>query len=359
LRIAYVTAQYPPDLGGIQIVVSALAIRMARAGHEVEVLAEETKSAPRGVQVRDGVTVRRFSVPVPSREFAVSPSLLLEMRRRRHDFDLVHAHNFHALPALGAAIAGMRPLVFTPHYHGVGHTRKARAAHVVYRPLTRLLFRACDQVTCVSQAEAKALTSQVSYVRAPLTVVPNGVDAEALAAAEPFEGERSTILVAGRMESYKQFDRVVLAFEALGGDAALVILGEGPEWPAIERLVASRGLSDRVRLLGRVPDHDARRWFRTAKVLVSLSRHEAAGLTLFEALAAGTPVVASDIPAHRETAQAQPTDAVRLVPTNAAPETVAASIGDALASGVPSGVRITTWDDTAAGMLNVYRAVAR
>src|SRR3954451_24954135 len=118
MRIAFVTANYPPDLGGIQVVVSELARQMVRAGNEVEVFAHATRLSEPGTRQMDGVVVRRFRVPVPSRDFEISPPLMAELVRRRHDFDVVHAHNFHALPALMAAVARMRPLVFTPHYHG-------------------------------------------------------------------------------------------------------------------------------------------------------------------------------------------------------------------------------------------------
>jgi glycosyltransferase involved in cell wall biosynthesis len=93
-------------------------------------------------------------------------------------------------------------------------------------------------------------------------------------------------------------------------------------------LAASLGLRDRVTFLGQASDVDLRRWFRTATVYVSMSGHEAFGITLFEALAAGAGIVASDIPAHREVAAAAEGH-VKLVGAHATPMALAALMREA------------------------------
>jgi glycosyltransferase involved in cell wall biosynthesis len=357
MRIAFVAAGYPPDLGGVELVISELACRMVLAGHEVEVLAHESLLAPPGSEHREGVLVRRFRVPLPSKDFAVSPAILAELARRHHDFDVVHAHNYHTLPPLGAALAGMRPLVFSPHYHGGAHSRAARVAYGVYRPISRLLFRACAHIVCGSAAEADALIKDFPGITAPVTVVSHGVDVTAFAGAQPFEVAAKVAIAAGRMEPYKQFDRVALAAETLPEDTEVILLGDGPARPDLERLIACRGLGRRVRCLGRVSDEDLRRWFRTAKVLVSMSRQESFGLTLIEALAAGIPVVASDIPAHREIAESHSPGTVRLVSVNASPTEIADAIVSASSGGFPAGARFKSWDDAVGQVLGIYESV--
>jgi glycosyltransferase involved in cell wall biosynthesis len=356
VRIAFVTPGYPPDLGGVETVVGELARRMANAGEEVEVFGHAARDGGATSAWEDGVLVRRFRVPLPSREFAVSPGMLAELVRRRHDFDVIHAHNFHSLPAMGAALAGMRPLVFSPYFHGGGHSQAARLAHVAYRPLTRILFAACAHIVSASKAEAAALARSMPYIRSPVTVVPIGVVGD-LDEARPFVETSPVVLAAGRMEHYKQFDRVVLAASWLPAESEIVLIGNGSARRDIERLVAARGLAGRVRIVGRVSDEDRRRWFRTAKVLVSMSTRESFGLTLVEALAAGIPVVASDIPAHREIAEQQPRGAVRLVAVDSAPEEIAKAIDAAVVSGLPSGVLIASWEEITKQLLGIYASV--
>jgi glycosyltransferase involved in cell wall biosynthesis len=143
----------------------------------------------------------------------------------------------------------------------------------------------------------------------------------------------------------------------LPDDSELVLLGDGPARSSVEQLIARRGFAGRVRLMGRVSDEDLHRWFRTARVVVSMSRHESFGLTILEALAAGTPVVASDIPAHRETAEAQPPGAVRLVSMDARPDEIADAIVKASRDGLPVGVRVASWEDVIRRLLGVYASV--
>lgn len=358
MRIAFVADSYPPDLGGIEVVVSELARRIARTGHEVEVFTHSSRLAPAGTYLQDGVLVRRYAVPVPSREFSVSPAMFTALRRKRRDFDVFHAHNFHASPALLAALAGVRPLVFTPHYHGGGHSLAARLMHLVYRPVSRLLFRSCDRIVCVSEAEARAMVGRHRSISAPISVVPNGVVASAFAEAEPFDMGVDIVVAAGRIESYKQFEKVALAAASLPQDMRVVLLGEGSARRAVEECISHENLDERVQVLGYVSNGDLHRWFRTARVLVTMSRHEAFGLTVLEALAAGTSVVASDIPAHREIAENQPPDAVRLISPNATPREIAEAVICACRERLPSGIRLASWDDVASQMAHIYELVA-
>jgi glycosyltransferase involved in cell wall biosynthesis len=233
----------------------------------------------------------------------------------------------------------------------------ARAAHVVYRPVSRLVFSACSRIVCASAAEGEALKDRFPKLRVPVVLVPHGVDTAAFVDAEPFSAGSLVVLAAGRMEPYKHFDRVALAADAMPLGIEVVLLGEGPAREALERLVNERNLRGRVRVLGGVSNGDVRRWFRTAKVLVSMSSRESFGLTIVEALASGVPVVASDIAAHRELADGQPTGAVRLVPIDAGPNEIADAVASAIHDGLPHGVHVASWDDTTQRILTIYEEV--
>jgi glycosyltransferase involved in cell wall biosynthesis len=132
------------------------------------------------------------------------------------------------------------------------------------------------------------------------SVVGIGVDVDAVREAEPYERERPVVLMVGRLEAYKQVDLAVEAFGSVNVPSDLVIIGSGPERERISERISGLGLDERVRMLGYLDDEETRRWQRTATVVLSMSRSEAFGLGLAEAVVAGARVVASDIPAHRE-----------------------------------------------------------
>lgn len=301
MRISIVSPGFPPQLGGVEVVVGHLADELSGQGHQVSIYAQR----PRGSSfpARRDYPVRRFANWVGSQQFPVAPGLVGALWRDRGHTDVMHAHSFHAVPAMMAATVPKVPLVFTPHFHAVGHTRAASAVHRLYDPLATLLFRRADRVTCVSVAESELLLERYPFVEPRLSVVPLGVDSAALLAAEPFETDRPVVLVAGRLEPYKRVNTVIKAFARMRGDVRLVVCGTGSHKPSLERLAAELGVSAEVSFRGRVSDDELRRWQRTATSTVNLSAREAFGLILLEAAVAGSRVVASDIPAHTELAQ--------------------------------------------------------
>ena len=86
-------------------------------GYDIHVF---TRGTQRVDEVIDGAQIHRFAAR--SENYTVMPHLWMELRHSAAEFDLVHAHSYHALPALAAAVARPRRFVFTPHFHGTGHS---------------------------------------------------------------------------------------------------------------------------------------------------------------------------------------------------------------------------------------------
>jgi glycosyltransferase involved in cell wall biosynthesis len=110
--------------------------------------------------------------------------------------------------------------------------------------------------------------------------------------AEPYPRDPALVVAVGRLSPEKDFAALISAFADLPG--RLVIIGEGPERPRLERLIARLGLAPRVELPGFRSDPET--VVRRAALFVSASRHEGFGNAIVEALACGTPVVATDVP---------------------------------------------------------------
>lgn len=362
MKIALVTPRFAPDIGGLETHVRELATRFANRGISVEVLTQTAdRSLPREDR-RDNLIIRRFPVVFRSDNYAVSWRLPLFIARNRRRYDLIHVHNYQALPALsGALLAGDRPVVFTPHYHGVGHSAFRSGLHRPYRLLGRRLFARSDQVICVSHAEASLVIRHFPAVAPKIEVIPNGVDTLELSTAEPFDGCGRVVLSVGRLESYKNVDTVIGAMSELDSSYGLRIVGEGPDEDRLRRQVTTSSLQSRVEFLKRVDRQSLCRWYRTASVYVNMSGREAFGISALEAIASGASVVLSDIPAHREILSAYGGDRGCLVrlPVNRA--RLAASIaaaehghGDECAPPLPP-----SWDRVAQETTDLYTSVIR
>lgn len=352
-RVALVTHRFPPQLGGVEHHVAELARRLPDHGWEAEVLTEGPANASE--RTPEGVRVLRFRRPLERSPYATAPGLWRHLRRHAGAYDLVHGHNFHAFPALAAALFARGPFAFTPHYHGLGTSRLGRGLHRPYRPAGRRLVRRAGAIVCVSRAEAERFEADFPEARPRVRVIPNGIDTEALARAARLDVDEPVILTAGRLHPYKRLDRVLDAFARLATPARLVVLGDGPARAAVAARAVALGLGARAAFPGTVARPELDAWLRTAAVYVSLSEQEAFGIGVAEGAGAGARVVASDIPAHREIAAMAP-GAVDLVAPDAPAEAVAAALRRALATPAPPGAArgIPGWDEVAGRTAALY-----
>ncbi|MDQ6878356.1 MAG: glycosyltransferase family 4 protein, partial [Candidatus Dormibacteraeota bacterium] len=336
-RIALVTPGFWPAIGGVERHVEMLGRGLARRGIEVEVITTDPGRDQPTLERRDNFLIRRFPTVAGDSVFQIAPRLGWWLAKNANRFALIHAHSYHTPVALQAAVAchwSSVPLLVTTHYHGVGHSRLRRRLHAPYRIFGAWMLRQAEAVICVSNAESTLLVEHFGD-RLPVTVIPNGVDVDEVTAARPRDRDpsRPLVLVAGRLEPNKEVNRLVSAMALLPNRFRLAIAGDGPARGAIAGAVKETCLADRVELLGQLTRLDLLEWFRTADVFVSLSRHEAFGLTVMEAAAGGCRLVLSDIPAHRELAGYFPPNSVSLVPSDAAPAAVADAIGGAASLG--------------------------
>ena len=211
--------------------------------------------------------------------------------------DVLHLHEpLVPGPTLTALLAGNVPTVGT--FHASGRV----PAYVWLRPGVRAVARRIGLRTAVSP-EARALAER--WLGGACHVLPNGVEVERFAKADPWPapvtpgGTGRAILFVGRHEPRKGLDVLLEAFRRLDRDAVLWVAGEGPNTSAL-----AASAPPGVEWLGRISDQELTQRLRAATVFCAPSLHgESFGVILLEAMAAGTPVVASDISGYRDVAR--------------------------------------------------------
>ncbi|MEV6299020.1 glycosyltransferase family 4 protein [Actinoplanes sp. NPDC051861] len=364
MRIALVCNAYHPDIGGVETHVRRLCAGLTAAGDDVEVI---TQGATRSVETVDGVLVRRFPLTVPAGNYRLSVPLWRWLRAHAAEYDVLHAHSYHALAALCAALGNRAPLVFTPHYHGTGHSRFRAALHPLYRPLGRTIMARAGAVVCVTAAERDLVLRHFPAVGERAVVIPNGTDPRPSTPAPRSAVRR--ILCVGRLEQYKRVDRVIRAMAHAGPEHRLDVVGTGPAAGQLRQLAARLGLAGRVVFHGRLDDDAFAACLSQASAAVSASAHEAFGMAVADALAAGLPTVAAPIPAHREVArlagagdEARPAasgDEARLRFADPEDEVaLAEALREAAASGRTRPAVLPTWTDVVGATREIYAAVA-
>jgi glycosyltransferase involved in cell wall biosynthesis len=181
-------------------------------------------------------------------------------------------------------------------YHGFAEAEPQKLSNLSYR-LTPLLTRLAAWTVCVSDALRDDLLRRWSASRARTVRIYNPVEPHPLARVALDERD-PLVLSVGRLAPAKNFPALVRAFSRTSvPDARLVILGEGPERPAIEAEIARQNLGDRVSLPGYC---DPGPYYAQARCFAATSTSESFGLAIAEALSQGLPVVSTDCGGPRE-----------------------------------------------------------
>jgi 1,2-diacylglycerol 3-alpha-glucosyltransferase len=366
LRVALVSPRYAPAIGGVERVAEMQARELARRGAHVEVITTDPTASLAAVEERNGVLVRRFRTLANDGVFFLTPRLGAWLNTHAHEFDVVHAHSYHTPLALQAAVATRAArvsLVLTPHYHGTGHSPLRRLLHRPYRPLGGWALRRARRVLCVSAVE-EALLRQHFGRSLRTAVVPNGVDADELSGARLARSRRGpadglNVLFVGRLDRYKRVDRLIRALPHLPSSSRLTIIGDGSQGPYLASVASALQVNGQVTLAGHVSRSNLLAHYASADVFVSLSEHESFGLAVVEAAVAGLPVVASDIPAHREVAAYLGDRRVRFIASNERSASIADTIRMAAASGRATDLtdwRLPTWAQNVDATLDAYGA---
>lgn len=303
MRVALVC---PYDLGvpgGVQSHVLHLARELQALGDVVVVLApgdrddvaEGTVPLGRSVGIRFNGSVAPLALtPAAARRTLVT--------LRGFEPDIVHVHEPAApLVSVAASLRGPRPLV------GTFHAWSDRAlAYTLVRPLLRPLAQRLDARIAVSPAAADYHARALGLRLGTFRVIPNGVAVGRFAHAEALpeleDPHRPTVLFVGRLERRKGLEQLIRAFVAVKStrpDVRLLIVGTGPERDRCQSLLPARLRADAI-FLGSVDQDTLPRVYAASDVVaVPAVGGESFGIVLLEAMAAGRPVVASDIPGFR------------------------------------------------------------
>jgi len=307
MRIGFFTDTYTPQINGVVSSIRLFADALERLGHEVYIF------APTPRQPGDGPRVVR----IPSVPFAFQPEMRLASLYSQHAYslarraklDIIHSHDPFAIGLFGLAVAKRFRLPYVHTYHTlypeyVHYVWETRFTRAMAERLSREFCDQCDLVLAPSTKIEKALAGW--GVTAPMVTLPTGVDvrrfgrrdAQAAAALRTRfsipEGDRLLIFV-GRLGLEKNIDLLIEAMARMKTPGArLLLVGNGPHRPDLERHIARLGLKDRVTFTGYLQHEDVAAAYAASEVFFFASLSETQGLVVAEAMASGLPVIAVD-----------------------------------------------------------------
>jgi glycosyltransferase involved in cell wall biosynthesis len=321
MRVALIASSFLPEPGRLERRVDQLARGLAGRGAEVEILTHGPMRST--VHQCEGVTVHRFPTAVGPLRFTVAPKLWDRLRLTSEAFDLVDVHTRNPSLTLAVARTRVRRLVFTPGAPMDAFLGWPRAG------ATRAFIGSTAQIVCHSEIERDLLCQAIPGTAGRTHVLPDGVDTEALRAAEPFVTAGVVVLAVDRLHGQTWVRRAIAAMPSLDPEFRLVIVGDGPARDRLAAYADDLRVASRVQFAGRVSDAVLYRWLRTARVVVTLAGERGSGSQVTEARAAGASVVASDLPIHRESAGRTGGSHVIFVAPKGSPLDVADAIDEA------------------------------
>jgi glycosyltransferase involved in cell wall biosynthesis len=304
------------NLGGAALHVAQLASEQERRGHRVLVVAGTIPAGEESMEhlvVESGVPLRKL--PALQRDIAVAAdaSAIRELRRIVRDErpDILHTHTAKAgatgrIAALTAGSARPRAIVHTYHGHVLrGYFSAPRTA--AFRAVERLLARRTSALVAVSEQVRDELVEMGIAPLERFVVIPYGFDFTGRVDPDGSLRQQTraqlgladdTFLVGwvGRLTDIKKpldLVRTTAVLRERGVDAALVLVGDGPDRPRIDALARELGLAERVRFAGYQTELAG--WYAAFDALLLTSANEGTPVAAIEALAARRPVVATDV----------------------------------------------------------------
>lgn len=297
MKVLHLGKFYPPAKGGMETILALICERTAQHVRNRVIV---SNSGPSTVEERYGsIDVVRVAALARIGAVAFCPRMPFALAREDADVIVLHEPNPIALVAYFLARPKGRLIVW---YHS-DVIRPSWRYRLFYRPFLRFALSRAVRIV-VSSPALGASAPELQDFQAKCKVIPFGLEprsADRLEATLLRAGEirrevnQPIVLFVGRLVPYKGVD--VLLDALTGLDAVALIVGEGPLRARLEDQARERGVSGRVRFLGSVNDDELAALYRACNVFVlpSVTRQEAFGVVQLEAMAAGKPVVSTDL----------------------------------------------------------------
>ena len=301
MKIGLVCPYIYPESGGVAQHVRFLYENLRLRGHDVRIITAShgPQRASEGDILRIGVG---FSMPTNGSvgTLTFSPRYIVQVRRmiERERFDLLHFHE-PFVPFLSLFLLRESRSVNVATFHAYAGFSPS------YELGSRVMGGYAARLHGRIAVSAAARHFIDRFFPGDYKVIPNGVDVPRFASAVPiarWQDGTPNVLFVGRHEPRKGLLDLLKAHRILrktGAGNRLLVVGSGPQEREARRYVATRGLQE-VEFLGRVSDGEKAQLFRTVDVFAApATGRESFGIVLLEAMAAGAPIVASDIHGYK------------------------------------------------------------
>ena len=289
---------FPPHIGGTEQVMYDLTTGLNEAGTKCDVLCCNDTNKYQ-VDEQQGYKVIRNKTILKVGSISISPEQIFTLRKIWRSYDLIQVH--HPAPMATLALWLVRPKSKLVVYWHSDIVRQ-KVLLMFFKPFQNWLLKKASAIIATTPYYIQGSDALLKYPQ-KTSYIPIGI--QGLIGNNKLTNDlRSTykgkkvIFSLGRLVEYKGFAYLVEAAKYLSDDYVILIGGEGRLRADIEERIKKHSLENRVKLLGKVPDEQLSPYFELCDLfcLSSVTKNEAFGLVIIEAMSLSKPVVATKIP---------------------------------------------------------------
>jgi len=299
MKIVQIISYYPPHLGGMENIAKEISESLAKRGHQIKVFTSDI-----GCKKDKLTSIKNLKIYyLKSWEFAhtpIIPSLFFKLLKIPKN-SIIHIHVAQCfVPEVVYLVSKIKKIPYVVHIHlDVRLSGKLGFLLPLYKKviLKRVLKSASKII--VPGKEYRTLINKKYNILENIMIIPNGVGEEFFINKENVSSKHTNLLFVGRLSVQKNIPKLIDVASLIKSKVVLHIIGDGEKKKEIEKLISDKKLKN-VILHGKKTGKDLINFYKNADIFILTSDIEAMPLVLLEAMASGTPIVASDVLGIRE-----------------------------------------------------------
>lgn len=291
MNILFLVDGFWPRIGGTETACLQLIQELQARGHSCKVLAQRDRPSWPKEEIYNSISIHRFdfNAIIANRDL----SILASIQNSLGTPDIVHLNGFERANAfIFVLFAKMlrAPKIITAHAPYL----QGKSDLVKMTPIIEKATAYADQIGCVSQWVFDELEKTLPAIKPKLKLIYNGLPLPQ-DAPSPLPFSPPTLLLFGRLSWEKGFSTAIDAFALLKQDAKLIIAGDGPERPRLEKQVDELNLRASVQFTGVLAQEEVPATINRATLVIVPSILESFGLVILQSMQMGRPVIASSL----------------------------------------------------------------
>lgn len=304
IKVLQVGKFYPPDTGGIESTIYEITEGLNKRGMVCDVLCSNNKNnySEEFIQ-KDTYSYKVFRVKSLGKKFSTSiaPQMITKLREIIKYYDIIHIHHPDPMAALALFLSNHKKKKVFLHWHS--DIVKQRFLLPFYLPLLRWLQKRADIIIATTEKYIQE-SEQLKDFKEKCIAIPLGVnksnfliDQKKINEIKKKYKNKKIIFSLGRFVYYKGFEYLIEASKYLPYDYVVLIGGDGPLKDKYLDIISKNKLSEKVYLLGKISQEDLGNYYSACNIfcLPSITKSEAFGLVIVEAMSFGKPIIATKI----------------------------------------------------------------